>query len=318
MKKKYTIEVPVNSSPLSRLIELDRQDDFHIVVYGGIPDSPLNGGRNNFLLDREKFLGRLFFGINKIQLTAAFQRFYANIEKTNAGGIPFYLALTNMFVTKDELIEENLRPIDRLVESGRKHGVKNGLIIYSKLLENNLRQKYGGELAYVSSCTKYSVADRILSPRDTLKMYKEDLLNYDYIVLTPQDSRREKVIREALKDNPAKVICICNSYCANNCNCYQHYELFSRENKRSLLKIKSGYILISGILFMLKHLTVCPVVRPPFQKIDFRPIAQMQLAAGVVYFKLGRGIGDDFLEQLVLMIKESRNSRTLLQESLPT
>ena len=312
MSRHYIIEVPVNSSPIQHLAKINQMDGINIILYGGIPNSPLNGGRNNFVLDRCLLFGRFLFSISTKQFSTAMKRFYENIDKANSNGIPFFLAVTNMFVSQEELNEENLYPIDRLVEISRKYGVKNGLILNNRLLENHVRQKYGGDLVYVSSCTKYSSPERILSSTETLKMYLEDIKNYDYVVLTPQDSRRQRVITDAVKECPEKIIAICNSYCSNTCNCYHHYELFSLENKKSLLSIKAGDILIRSILFMAPRLTTCSAVTEAFCRSNYKKIAQMQLRSGVGNFKLGRGFGDDFLDRLVKIIRDFRSSGTLL------
>lgn len=302
MGKHYTIEVPVNSHPSSHLAKLNQIDGIGIKLIGGIPDSPFNGGRNNFILDRENLFGRLLFGVNKKQLLTAVQRFYENIDKANSNGIPFYLVLTNMFVAQKELNEENLRPIDRLVEYSRKYNVKNGLILNNSLLEDHIRQKYGADLIYVSSCTKYVVPDRILTPRETLKMYLEDIKKYDFVVLTPQDSRREKLIREVVRENPEKIITITNSYCLNTCNCYDHYEYLSHENKESLLHVKSADILIRAARFAIPRIKTCSAYTEMFRRSDYKALAEMQLRSGVIHFKLGRGLGEDFLDSLVSII----------------
>jgi len=312
MSKHYTIEVAVNAQPIEHLAKLNGVNGIHISVYGGIPDSPLNGGRNNFLLDNYLVFGRFLFSISTDQLSLALKRFYENIEKANSKGIPYYLALTNMFVSQKELTPENMYPVDRLVEISRKYGVKNGLTLYSKVLEDHIRNKYGDELVYISSCTKYTVPERILSPKETLKMYLEDAQKYDYVVLTPQDSRREQLMVEAAKEHPQKIMAICNSYCLNSCNCYQHYELFSKENKKSLLTIKAGDVLINSMLFMVPRLTNCSALTEAFRKSNYKEIALMQLRSGIVNFKLGRGFGEDFLDQLVGIISDFKPAETLV------
>jgi len=308
MNKKYSIEVPIYSSPIEYLIKLNQLKDIAIVMYGGVPNSPLNGGRNNFTLDKLSLYDRFFFSLTKKQLSRALSKFYETLAKANQNGISFRLAYTNMFISNEELNEENLYPVNWLVESSKKYGVKNGLILNNKLLENCIRQKYGDKLVYVSSCTKYVSPHKILTPRETLSMYLEDSGKYDFICITPQDSRRENLIKDVLRDSKGGIIAICNSYCSNNCNSYYHYEHFSKENKKSLLTMGMVGILTSSFAFVVPRLPTCSAFRQAFRKMNIKKTAGMQLNAGIVNFKLGRGFGDNLIGPLVsLILKFEKN-----------
>lgn len=310
MTKKYTIEVPIYSSPIEHLIGLNRLDDIEIVVYGGVPNSPLNGGRPNFSLDGLFLWNRLFFSLSKNQLAKALAHFYNVLEKANKNGISFRIVFTNMFVEDKELNEENLEPVKRLVESFKKYGTKNGVILNNKRLEDFIRARYGGDLVYVASCTKYVSPDRILSPRETLRMYLEDSRNYDLICLTPQDSRRESLIRDVLRDSKSGTIAISNSYCSNQCNSYYHYVSLSEENKKSLLTTSSLYIIFHALSFVARKAHKCSAFRQLVSQVDVERIAQMQLRAGIVNFKLGRGFGANLIDQLVLLILKHHKNLT--------
>lgn len=289
MKKKYTIKAPLYSHPIEHFIKLNQLDDIGIVLYAGVPNSPLNGGRSNSILDGVFLSDRLFFSLTKKQLSRVLSKFYQTITKANQNGIPFFITFTNIFVSKEELTDENLSPVRFLADSFDKYGVKNGIIINNLLLENFIRREYGDKVSYVSSCTKYVSPDKILSPRDTLKMYLADDGKYDFIVLTPQDSRRKGLIEEVLKNCKTEIIAICNSYCANNCNSYHHYENLSRLNKKSLYSMRIADILASSLSFMLPRLTTCTMLRQPLSPLkELIKIVQMQLDAGIVNFKLGR------------------------------
>ena len=292
------------ASSLDHLIELNQLDAIRIIMYGGFPDSPLNGGRFNYSLDGFFLYDRLFFRLTEKQLSKLRDTFDKTVTRANQNRIPFLIAYTNMFVGQDELNEENLKPVQRLVESGQKYGVKNGVILNNKLLEETLRQRYGEELLYVSSCTKYVSPDRILSPQETLRLYLADSGTYDYIVVTPQDSRREKLLKDVLRESKGEVIAICNSYCANACNSYHHYAFMSRENKKSLLDIRIQEVVAGAIRFIAPRVTTCSSIRHVFCKVNSKDIAKMQLKAGIVNFKLGRGLGDHSLDQLVSLILE--------------
>jgi hypothetical protein len=315
MNKKYLIEVPIYSSSIKHLIELNQLEDIDIVMYGGVPNSPLNGGRLNLFLDELFIWNRLFFRLTKKQLSKALSNFYNIVTKANQNSIPFRIAYTNMFISQEELNEENLYPVKWLVESSQKYGVKNGIIITNKLLEDFIRQTYGDKLVYVSSCTKYYSPDKILTPHETLSMYLEDSLKYDFIVMTPQDSRRENLLKDVLRGSKCRVTAICNCWCAYNCNSYYHYKSFSNMNKKSLLTI--GY---TGFPFLADALTFtmlwgykCPVslaALNPFRNAHIKKTAKMQLDAGIVNLKLGRGLGADFLDRLVSLILEFKESQS--------
>ncbi|OGX18792.1 MAG: hypothetical protein A3K83_02520 [Omnitrophica WOR_2 bacterium RBG_13_44_8b] len=313
MNKKYAIEVPIYSSSIEHLIELNRLEDIDIVMYGGVPNSVLNGGRLNLFLDGLFIWNRLLFSLTKKQLSKALSKFYNAVTKANQNGIPFRIAFTNMFVSQEELNEENLYPVKWLVESSQKYGVKNGIIITNKLLEDFIRQKYKDKLVYVSSCTKYYSPDKVLTPQETLSMYLEDSLKYDFIVMTPQDSRRENLLKEVLRASMCGVTAICNCWCAFKCNSYHHYKCFSNINKKSLLNI--GYtsfpFLVNAITFQMLRGYKCPLflaLFQPFRNVHIEKTAKMQLAAGIVSFKVGRGLGADFLDRLVSLILEFKAS----------
>jgi hypothetical protein len=308
MNKKYTIEVPIYSSPIEHLIELNQLKDIGIVMYGGFPNSPLNGGRYNYNLDGLFIWDRLFYRLTKKQLSKALSSFYKTVTKANENNIPFLFAFTNMFVSDEESNDENLYPVKWLVESSRKHRVKNGLIIYNQLLEGRIRQKYGDELIYISSCTKYVSPHKILTPRETLSMYLEDSVKYDFVTLTPQDSRRENLIKDAVRASKGKFIAICNSYCSDNCNSYYHYEYMSNENKKSLLAVGDINILAGAFAFLVPRALTCSTFHQIFRKVNIEKIARMQLDAGIVNFKLGRGLGANLIDQLVSLIRESQKN----------
>ncbi|MCD4781723.1 MAG: hypothetical protein K8S27_14435 [Candidatus Omnitrophica bacterium] len=310
MKKKYSIEVPIYSNPLEYLIELNQMDSLDIIMYGGVPDSPLNGGRFNYSLDGLFVLDRFLYRVSEKQLAKITRKFYDTITVANQNGISFLIAFTNIFVGQDELTENNICPVKWLVESGQKHGVKNGLIINNSLLEKHLRDQYGNALLYVSSCTKYVSPEKLLSPRETLAMYVKDSARYDYIVITPQDSRREKLLREVVQKTPGNIIAISNSYCADKCNSYDHYEYMSKENKKSLLTAKSLDIVKGSFSFLIPRSTKCSAFRLPFCKVNIEDIAKMQINSGIVHFKLGRGFGADLLDKLAnLVLRHERETK---------
>ncbi|OIO35941.1 MAG: hypothetical protein AUJ74_04460 [Candidatus Omnitrophica bacterium CG1_02_44_16] len=303
MRKKYSIEVPLYSSSIGHLAKLNRLADIEIVLYGGAPNSPLNGGRFNYVLDGLFLWNRFFFSLTKGQLARAIAKFYETLAKANQNGISFRLAFTNMFVSPEELNVENLYPVKWLVGSYQKYGVKNGVILNNKLLEGRIRQMYGDKLVYVSSCTKYVSPNKLFTPKETLSMYLEDSGKYDLICLTPQDSRRAGLIKDVLRENKSGIIAVCNSYCSNCCNSYHHYAAASKENKRSILSVGIIHIIVGAFAFILPRILTCTALRQQFCRVDIDKIAKMQLDAGIVNFKLGRGLGANLINRLIALIK---------------
>ncbi len=305
MSKPYTIEVPLYSRSVEYLAKINSSDDIGIAVYGGIPNSPFNGGRVNFVLDG-LFLGnRLLFSLSRQQLERVTAKFYETVSKINERGMPFNAACTNIFIDQEELNETNLYPIQWLVESSQKHGIKNGVILNNALLEGHLRRKYTDKLTYISSCTKYVSPHKMLSPRDTMSMYQEDSGKYDFIVLTPQDSRRPKLISDVVRENKSRIMAIANSYCSNDCNTYHHYAYASKQNKISLSgKLTDWHLLAASVRF-LPFTLKCSAYWYMIFPLHVEKIAAMQLNAGIVNFKLGRGLGVEGLEKLVALIRRS-------------
>jgi hypothetical protein len=206
-------------------------------------------------------------------------------------------------VQEDELNEKNLSPVEWLTNASMKYGVKNGVIINNKRLEACIRERFGDKLVYISSCTKYVSPHKLLTPRETKAMYREDIDNYDQVVLTPQDSRREDVVKEAVRFGGEKIVAIANSYCAYGCNSYHHYASMSRENKTSMLKLADWNVLMDGIKFLFPRMSQCSAFRHSITSVNVEKIAGMQIRAGIVNFKLGRGFGVDGFEKLVALIQ---------------
>lgn len=303
----YTIEVPIYANPISTLIALQRRGDISIMLYGGFPDSPLNGGRMNFTLDGFAPPGTLLeaeglqnLSFNHELLALAKGDFYKTIAEANRNGVAFNLAFSNYFIEKGELSHANLEPVERLVQLGLQYQVRNGVIINCQVLEDCLRRNYSDSLNYISSCTKYVSPDRVLSANETLRLYKKDVEQYDFVVLTPQHSRNRYVLKAMAETHPQQVIAICNSYCARGCNSYWHYELISRENKKSLLQYSIQDLVNSASHFCRRY-NKCPAVTAK-KDLRLKDKVERQLEAGIVNFKIGRGIGASCIEELATLL----------------
>jgi len=302
--KKYTIEAPLYSAPMESFAKTNRLDNIGVILFGGVPDSPLNGGRSNYMLDWLFLWDRFFLRLTKQQLSRLLSKFYDTITKANQNSIPVLITFSNIFISEEELTEENLYPLQFLVESSQKYGVKNGVIVNNKRLEEIIRQRHEDRLIYVGSCTKYVSSERLLSVRETQDLYQEDSGKYDYIVLTPQDSRRKRVIKNVLQNNKSKVVTLCNVFCSNGCNCYGHYEQFSLVNKKSLLTFRPTVDLVDMFKFLLSKVLQCPYYWKLFLVDEMKEMMKMQIKAGVTNFKIGRGFGRGALGLLVGFIQE--------------
>jgi hypothetical protein len=313
VKKTYRIEVPMYAYSIRHLTGLKRRNDnIEIIIYGGVPDSPLNGGRPNFILDGLLLFDRLFFSLNERQLSRLMSKFYRTLEEANKAGIPFFFACTNLFIDENELTEKNLSPFKKMEELGRKYGLKNGVIVNNKLLEDYLRRTYGDRFIYVSSCTKYVSPVRVLSYKDTLQMYIEDSRNYDFVVMTPQDSQKEGSIKQLIEAvGASKVLTISNAYCGCHCNSYYHYEYTSKINKETLVGINSMHIVKDAFKFSIPKLRTCPVPCNIWSMTRCRRLAAMQVQSGVVNFKLGRGMGQGSIGKIISLIKKQESGSTI-------
>ncbi|OGI12318.1 MAG: hypothetical protein A2Y40_10630 [Candidatus Margulisbacteria bacterium GWF2_35_9] len=303
------IELPIYAEPIEALIPINDSGNISISIYGGFPDSPFNGGRNNYLLDgfSNLLVNPGMDEVNNIILSAK-GRFFDTIQRANENRISFYLAFTNMFCNENELSDDNLIPIKRIYEIGKKNGIKNGIIINNRLLEKQIRELYNNELIYISSCTKYVAKDRLLSTNETIERYLGDATHYDYVVLTPQDSRNERVMKIVSEKYPDKFIAIANTYCSKNCNSYIHYDYTSRENKISLVEfLKSDYVSKMNQFFLSNP--NCSASRQMNQDLQLEAKVATQVKAGINNFKIGRGIGQNSLQELLSIINSSTHQQ---------
>jgi hypothetical protein len=302
---RFFLEIPIHSVPLSRLVEIEDRHPVSFILYGGFPDSPLNGGRANFSLDGSVTRQDGTVALSPETLAAARRRFFATVKEANRRGIAFLLAFTNMLVCEEELTADNLAPVEWIARTGSRHGVLNGVIVNSPALERRLRSSYGRDLQYVSSCTRYFRKDRILSPAETTELYIADSQRYDLVVVTPQDSRRKRVLAALSKKIPNRFAAISNSYCADDCNSFHHYLATSEENKKSLLEYGFSDVLDVANR-VCAHYPSCPVATGGVERLDVRRTTRVQLSTGVTHFKVGRGIGEDGFDDVVGLLTSCR------------
>ena len=91
MHKNFKIEVPIYSTPLDHLIRINQQENISIILYGGVPNSPLNGGRFNYGMDSLSIRDRFFLQLSEEQLSKALSEFYKTITQANENNIPFLI-----------------------------------------------------------------------------------------------------------------------------------------------------------------------------------------------------------------------------------
>ena len=300
----FTIEVPIFANPLDRVLTARDETGYTFHLYGGFPDSPLNGGRNNFSLDGWDNPAR-FLASEAVSdvVRDARAALYREVKAANRAGIPFLLTYTNLYVSPRELTADNLAPVERLACWGQRYGVANGVILNHPSLERQLRQRYGDTLYYVASCTRYVRPRGVLSFAETLPLYVADAARFDRVVITPQHSRSSRALATLGSRHPSPFVAISNSYCADACNCHAHYRLISRENKRSL----DGY----GVHDIQRYAETlariyprCPLLSLKREDLDVTGMARRQRHHGIRNFKLGRGIGGDMLPELLAALRQ--------------
>jgi hypothetical protein len=297
----YTIEVPYNLEPLDNIIDIHENTNLNIIVYGGYPNSPFNGGRNNFVLDGYKPAGikdpleiytQIFAGNGLHIVTEAKEFFEESVRKVNFNGIAFHIVYTNMFFTENELNKDSIYPVEYLVEMGEKYNVKNGIVINNVNLETKIRELFGDKLHYVSSCTKYYDQERIIPTNEIIQRYIEDAQRFDYVVITPQDSKKERIMRILNKKCPDKIMAVSNVLCGHNCNSYWHYDYISKENKKSLINASPENFMKTIQSFQMAYGTNCKADKPINHDSYNKDLVQKQLSAGITHFKIARGAGE--------------------------
>jgi len=299
---KISMEIPLHIYPLCELVELGGHHPLQISLYGGFPDSPLNGGRLNVVLDGRREGVERTARPSEQTVADAREAFFETIEAANRQGIECLLAFTNIFIEEDELNDENLAPVDWLARIGRTHGVRNGVILNNDRLTEHLRRTHGGELRFVSSCTRYFTPERILTPLDTLPQYLEDAERYDLVTITPQDSRRVDVLEILVEKIPGSFVAIGNSYCDDGCNSYHHYEALSRMNKKPI-GARGFADVLDLTLDVAVHSMQCPLITGAIEHLDVAGITSMQISNGVTHIKLGRGRGAERVREIVEVIE---------------
>jgi hypothetical protein len=294
----YTIEVPLYTEPLQTLIDYSRYAGIDFNIYAGYPDSPFNGGRNNFLMggyipkhlcSQESTVLHSFIGNRQALVDEAIESFCESLTKINQEGISFHLVMTNLFFQPEELTEKNLYPLRKLVECGKKCGVKNGVILYNDDLKKNLEKDYGDDLIFLGSCARYFDSDRMLSPQETMARYRKDLAQFDTVVLTPQDSFNRQIMEEMSPGNEARVMAICNILCGRSCESYWHFEVISKGNKTSIIDYTMDDVTSMLKRFDEKLQLQCRRTHPTNIHEHIRNNIILQLKAGITSFKIGRG-----------------------------
>jgi hypothetical protein len=300
----HKIEVPLYAYPVDLLLYVMRSFHVAVSIFGGYPDSPFNGGRNNFLLDGKappQFEGECY---SKAFIEGVRSEFWDMIDEANRNGIPFFLTFSNMFCDPTELTPTNLEPIERLVQSGNRYKISNGVIINNAFLEQKIRHKYSGQLIFISSCTKYVLPDRLLSIQESIDWFLKDSSQYDYVVITPQLSRNKLALSQLAQECPEKFIAIANTYCSTLCNSYHHYEFTSRQNKIPLHLLRMQDEMVKASEIFAPHMEHCSAVKQINSDMRLQDKVRMQLEAGIRHFKIGRGIGQYCLEELAELIQE--------------
>jgi len=290
------IETPLYTGS-EKILQRTSSKGIKIVVYGGYPDSSLNGGRGQWysiLMDgRNEGNGGQSQGSRKV--------FREAVSRINELGIPFFLAYTNLIYTDEELEDPtNIEPIDILTNNYVKHGVKNGVVVANPDIRSWVEDRSGGLLETACSCTAF-FDEKPISDVEKLKRYGEAAKQYNWVVLTPQDSVRPEILKSI--EPKEKFYAIANSHCSIDCNSYWHYFHISVENKKVLgnERFSMWYREAQDKAARFKG---CPF---GLESDDLGTNAKMIFNAGIRNFKIGR--------QDPVQDKKSLNSLVSILES---
>ncbi len=271
------IETPLYTGP-EKILQRTSSKRIKIVVYGGYPDSSLNGGRGQWystLRDgRNKGSGEQSRGNKKF--------FREAVSRINKLGIPFFLAYSNQLYTDEELEDPtNIEPVDILTNNYVKHGVKNGVVVANPDIRSWVEDRSGGLLETACSCTAF-FDEKPISDVERLKRYGEAAKQHDWVVLTPQDSVRPEILK-SIRPNE-QFYAIVNSHCSIDCNSYWHYFHISVENKRVLGNERFSMWYREAQDKAAKY-KGCPF---DLASADLETNAKMIFNAGIRNFKIGR------------------------------
>ncbi len=217
----------------------------NMVLYSGYPGSPLNGGRLNGSVDDPRVPGTDYFELltgvvpDGLELGLMREYYFQCITEANTKGIPVYLTYTNYFPMGHVFNDpEVAQPINKLVESSKETGVRNGVIVANKHVEEWARVLSGGELDIICSATSFYNRNRLLSRDERLKAYHEATQKYDLVVMTPPDASIDEILSRIPDGDKSKMVAVVNSPCLEHCPSWWHYAYFSILNRSHTLSLE--------------------------------------------------------------------------------
>ncbi len=155
--------------------------------------------------------GRIGFGDEKPENVAALMNEY---------GISSRLTFSNSLIKAEHLNDKKCNELCRLFENER---VRNGVIIYSDLLMDHIRENYPG-LYFVSSTTK------VLTDFESFEQ-ELDRKEYTYVVPDFRLNKEFEKLNKLTDEKKGKTEFLCNECCAYDCKVRKEcYENVSRKS----------------------------------------------------------------------------------------
>ena len=219
----------------------------------------------------------------------------------NTYGISSRLTFSNSLLKEEDLLDEKCNKLCRLLEKSK---VPGGVIVFSKLLEDYLKNKFSS-LYLVSSTTK------VLT---NFKDFYEEVRNPDFKYVVPDFRLNHEFEKfsQLTQDEKDKIEFLCNECCDFSCNSRKAcYENVSRKNlglsvkeHKCVSKDANG-----GYRFSLA------MKNPSF--ISIKDIQEKYLPFGFSNFKIeGRGLGSAVLLEFILYYMTKPEYQLEVREAL--
>jgi hypothetical protein len=288
-----TLEIPMYAVMgfYTQAREFNPPEGIKYVLYAGWPGSALNGGRVNGMFDGHNGVKQctgLYANPAQEPLPAMKSHFLECIEKANRKGHAVYLTYSNFFALSETFNSENALPLERLAESGERHGIRNGVVLANDEIKAWVKSKVGSSLDYVCSCTKFYASNLKLGRDERIESYKKVLEEFDYVVIAPPDSSIEEQLDAIPDEKREKIIAVVDSPCSESCNSFWHYAGTSVLN--ILLAIEKSHVDYERFDDFLGEMALLKVSECDSVHDDhlLQRRTEMLLSKGYSYFKLGR------------------------------
>ncbi len=290
-KPAITLEIPMNAVMgfYTQPREFNPPAGINYVLYAGWPGSALNGGRVNGVIDDPYVTTSttgIYTDVSAKHLQYMKQYFLECAENANQKGQAFFLAYTNFFAFSEAFNDDNALPLDRLAESGQRHGVRNGVVLANDDIRAWAKSIAGDGLDYICSCTKVYTSERRLEREQRIDAYKKALDEFDYVIIAPPDSSIEPQLDNIPVEARARIITVADSPCPETCNGYWHYAGTSALN--ILTTIGKDHPEHENYDSFAKTAGLKKIIECNGSSADLLQRIDMLLSKGYRHFKIGR------------------------------